>query len=335
MADGPSPALTLNTINAYRDSATLKGGIDLDVFTAIGQGHDTVAQLAQLRETSERGMRILCDCLTTLGFLNKSENKYALTTDTAAFLDRRSPAYMGDAAYFLMGPLFTEDIGDVAAAVRKGGVVTSPRGSDEPDHPQWVEFARAMTGMQSMPANVLAGLIDVKSERACRVLDVAAGSGVFGISLATRYPNVRVTALDWPNVLEVTQDNAANANVADRITPLAGDAFTTKLEGDYDVVIVVNFFHHFEPSVCESFMRRIAEALAPDGKVYTLDWVPAADRVSPPESAMFAMQMLRQTPSGDAYTAAEFEAMFSASGLPSVTVQPLAPTPYTLIVAGK
>ncbi len=335
MSDNPSPALILSTINAYRDSATLRGGIDLDVFTAIGEGHDTIAQLAQLSDASERGMRILCDCLTTLGFVTKRDNSYALTADSAAFLDRRSPAYMGDAAYFLMGPLFTKDIGDVAAAVRKGGVVSSPRGSDEPDHPEWVEFARAMTGMQSLPAQVLAGLVDVKADGICRVLDVAAGSGVFGITLAKQYPNVEVTALDWPRVLEVTRENAIKANVAERVTSLAGDAFTLELDDNYDVIVIVNFFHHFEPSVCESFMRRLGDALAPHGKMYTLDWVPNPDRVSPPEAAMFAMQMLRQTPSGDAYTGAEYEAMFTAAGLPNVAIQPLEPTPYTLIVAGR
>ena len=104
----PSPALIFDTINAYQRSAAIKAAIELDVFSHIAAGQTTATQLAQSCEASERGIRILCDYLTILGFLNKSDNAYQLTPDSAMFLDRQSPAYRGNAVDFMLAPTLGE-----------------------------------------------------------------------------------------------------------------------------------------------------------------------------------------------------------------------------------
>src|SRR5215216_3974307 len=125
----PSPELFFETMLAYQRTAALKAAIDLDLFTAIGEGAHTSEALAQRCQTSERGMRILCDYLVVIGFLTKDENRYGLTPDSAAFLDRRSPAYLATAATFLHSPMHAEGFNDVATAVRKGGTTLSEEGA--------------------------------------------------------------------------------------------------------------------------------------------------------------------------------------------------------------
>ena len=129
----PSPELFINAVMAYRDSAAVKGAVELDVFSALAKGANTAEDLARHCQADARGMRILCDYLCTMGILKKSGSSYSLTADSAVFLDRNSPAYLGDIVNFLLDPFFVRDIGDVAGAVRKGGVVTSAAGSDVPD----------------------------------------------------------------------------------------------------------------------------------------------------------------------------------------------------------
>src|SRR5690348_17296911 len=104
MTDGPSPAAIFDMMNAYQRSAALKGAIDLGIFSAIAEGKTTAGEIASLRGASERGVRILCDYMVTCGMLAKSGNQYANTRDTAVFLDRKSPAYMGGAVDFLNSP---------------------------------------------------------------------------------------------------------------------------------------------------------------------------------------------------------------------------------------
>jgi len=100
-AEQPSPQLFFQTINAYQRSEALKTAIELEVFTAIGESNSTAAQIAKRCQTSEKGMRILCDFLTIMGMLTKQGDRYALTLDSATFLDKRSPAYLGGATELL------------------------------------------------------------------------------------------------------------------------------------------------------------------------------------------------------------------------------------------
>jgi DNA-binding IclR family transcriptional regulator len=116
-------------MNAYQRTAAVKGAIQLDVFTAIGEGNTTAAALAGRCDTSERGMRILCDYLVIIGFLTKDGTDYRLTPDSAMFLDRRSPAYMGTAERFLSSATLMDAFRDVPAIVRNGGSVMSAHGT--------------------------------------------------------------------------------------------------------------------------------------------------------------------------------------------------------------
>ena len=107
-AQQPSPQLFFQSINAYQRTEALKAAIELEVFTAVGEGNTTVSELARRCETSERGMRILCDYLCIIGFLSKDGTIYSLTQDSAVFLDKRSPAYLGGATEFISSPTITE-----------------------------------------------------------------------------------------------------------------------------------------------------------------------------------------------------------------------------------
>ena len=141
-----SPALFFDTVNAYERTAAIKGAMDLDFFTAMAGGPATAAELARHCGAVERGARILADYLTIQGFLTKNGDRYALTPDSAMFLSRKSPAYVGGALQFLLSPELRRGFDDIAATVRKGGTAQSELGTIAPEHPIWLEFARGMVG---------------------------------------------------------------------------------------------------------------------------------------------------------------------------------------------
>ena len=119
---------------------------------------------------------------------------------------------------------------DMAGIVRRGG--SAGRGTLEPDDPIWVQFARSMAPMVQMQAQALAALV-TEPGRPGRVLDVAAGHGLFGICVAMHNPVAQVVALDWENVLEVARENAARFDVADRFTTIAGSALRLSSLNDH------------------------------------------------------------------------------------------------------
>lgn len=334
-AQQPSPVLFFQTINAQQRTEALKAAIELEVFTAIGEGNTTAAQIAKRCQTSEKGMRVLCDFLTIMGMLTKQSDNYALTLDSATFLDKRSPAYVGGAVEFMCSPVINECVRSMTEAVRKGGTAIDNEGTLGPEHPVWVKFARGMAPLMMMPAQMIPKLVDPNADRKLRVLDIAAGHGLFGIAFATNNKEVEVTAVDWKAVLEVAKENAQKAGVSDRYRTIEGSAFDVDFGSGYDVILLTNFLHHFDPPTCETLLRKVRAALADGGRAVTLEFVPNEDRVTPPESAGFSMQMLIGTPSGDAYTFSELEKMFANAGFSRSTLHPLPPTFQQVVISEK
>jgi ubiquinone/menaquinone biosynthesis C-methylase UbiE len=331
----PSPELFFQTINSYQRTAAVKAAIELDVFSAIGDEGATAAEVAARCEASERGARILCDYLVIIGLLTKDEGRYRLTHDSAVFLDRRSPAYMGDTLEFLLTPSLLAGFDGLADAVRKGGTANEEGGTVAPENPIWVKFARAMTPMAAMPAQAIAGMFGDLAGRESKVLDIAAGHGLYGIAFAQRFPEAEVVALDWPAVLEVAKENARAAGVAERHSVIEGSAFDADFGEDYDVVLLTNFLHHFDPPTCETLLRKVRAALKDGGRALTLEFVPNEDRVTPPVNAAFSLTMLAGTPGGDAYTFPELERMFSNAGFSRSELRDLPASPQKLVVSHK
>ncbi|HEY2963021.1 MAG TPA: class I SAM-dependent methyltransferase [Pyrinomonadaceae bacterium] len=334
-AQQPSPQLFFQTINAHQRTEALKAAIELEVFTAIGEGNTTAAQIAKRCGTSEKGMRVLCDFLTIMEMLTKQGDQYALTLDSATFLDQRSPAYLGGTVEFLASPMLTEGAKHIAEAVRKGGTAMENDGTIGPDNPVWVKFARAMGAMMALPSQLIAKLVDPNPDKKLKILDLAAGHGLFGIAFATNNSQAEITAVDWQAVLEVAKENAQRAGVADRYHTIEGSAFDVEFGSGYDLVLLTNFLHHFDPPTCETLLRKVHKALADGGRAVTLEFVPNEDRVTPPDSAGFSMMMLISTPSGDAYTFAELERMFANAGFSRSTLHPLPPTIQQVVVSEK
>jgi 2-polyprenyl-3-methyl-5-hydroxy-6-metoxy-1,4-benzoquinol methylase len=329
----PNPANIFDTLNAYQRSFALKTAIELDIFTEVARGNDTVEALANAVRASARGVRILSDFLVICGFLAKEGNRYSLTIDSATFLDRNSPAYFGIAAEFLLDRRLIGPFLDLSQVVKTGRTTLPDEGTVSRDNPIWVDFAKQMAPMIYPAAVEIAEIAG--GEGPLRVLDIAAGHGLFGVAIAQRNPNARVTALDWPNVLAVATENAQKSGVGDRHRTLPGDAFEVEFGGPYDLVLVTNFFHHFDRGTCEKLMRKIHSALADGGRCVNLDFVQNDDRVSPPTSAAFAMMMLGTTVSGDVYTFAEYESMFRNAGFASTELHALTRSPEAITISTR
>jgi len=331
-AGSPSPELVFETLNAYQRSAALLAAIELDLFRAIGEGPGDVASLARRCGSSERGVRILCDYLTVIGLLAKEGGRYHHTPTSSIFLDPRSPASVASAARFLGHEANGKQFTRLADVVRDGHTNLPGQGSVEPDNPIWVEFAKGIGPMVGVAASPLAATALEGLRGPVRVLDIAAGHGLFGIEVAKQHAEATITALDWTAVLEVAHDNARAAGIEDRYQLLPGSAFEVDYGGPYDIVLLTNFLHHYDVATCVGLLRKVRAALKPGGRAATLEFVPNEDRISPPIAAAFSLVMLANTPGGDAYTFRELEAMYVEAGYHGITSRPVPKSPHTVVM---
>jgi 2-polyprenyl-3-methyl-5-hydroxy-6-metoxy-1,4-benzoquinol methylase len=331
-AETVSPALVWDTLLGFQRTAALRAAIELNLFGAIGEGADDVASLARRCSASERGIRILSDYLTIIGLLNKKNGRYSHTPTSAAFLDPHSPACIASIARFTGNATMSEPCLQLAEIVRSGTTVLPGDGSVEPDNPVWVEFAHSMVPMIAPVTAPFATIALDGLSGPVRVLDIAAGHGLFGIAVAKQNPQAHIVALDWAAVLDVAKANARKAGIEDRYKTLPGSAFDVDYQGPYDVALLTNFLHHFDPPTCVTILRKVRSSLKPGGRVAILEFVPSEDRVSPPMPAAFSLIMLTTTASGDAYTLKELEGMCREAAFERVTEHRLPASPQTAVV---
>jgi len=336
----PDPGRIIGMMTAFEQTAALSAAIGLGLFSAIAKGARTVDALSEACAAAPRGVRILADTLVVFGLLTKVDGLYGLTPEAAAFLDEAQPTYIGAAARFLASPekiaLYFDD---AVGWARRGGPVD--QANTTPDSAVWVDFARGMANFMRPVAERLAETLASLAPADSRILDIAAGHGLFGIEIAKRREDAHITALDWAAVLEVALENAQSAGVGDRFETRAGSAFEAELGGPYDLVLIPNFLHHFDDATCVAFLTRVAASLSnpqgdrPGGAAAIVEYTPDATRVAPPVPALFALSMLTGTPAGDAYMAEDLAQMCRLADLDDIAIAPLARTQQTLLLARR
>ena len=328
--DAVTPALVVDAVLGYQQTAAMRAAVKLDLFSLVCAGTNTAESIASACGAATRGIRILADYLTIRGFLVKSGDQYQPTPVTRAFLDRASPSCMGSIIDFMAAPEFMAMFqDDPLAYVRNGG---SPGLANvAADNPVWIKFAHAMAPFVRDKAELVARHVATWTRQPSRVLDVAAGHGLFGIAVANAVAGASVTAVDWQSVLEVARANAERAGLVDRYRLCPGSAFEVDWGTGFDLVLLPNFLHHFDHAGCVAVLRRVRASLASEGRTLAVELVPDEGRVSPPLPGMFAFMMLATTPKGDAHTRSEYEAMARDAGYAGVRVIPLAPTPHSIV----
>ena len=321
-----SPDLFIDAVLAYQQTAALKAAIELDLFSKIAEGANTAEQLMKRTGAAVRGIRILCDYLTIRGHLEREGNGYRLTPSTAMFLDRNSPSWIGSIVEFLAAPEMMESfLSDPTSYVRNGGSIDLAHNT--PNHPIWVKFARTMAPMRAPVATSTACELARWSPH--KVLDVAAGHGMFGIAIARAVPSAHITAVDWQAVLSIARENAKAAGVSDRYHALAGSAFEADWGKGFDLILMANFLHQFDYAACVTLLRKVRESLVSNGRAAVVETLPAEDLVL---SATFSFQMLGSTPHGEMYTAREFGDMGLAAGFAKVSMKSMLPSPQSLFI---
>src|SRR5262249_45007323 len=213
------------------------------VFDVLDKGPATVEQLSSETGASVRGLRAVMNALVGLELLARDEQgRYSLTPESATYLVRGKPAYRGGMLIHTSSHLLPKWM-QLTEIVRTGKPAASVNREDE-GAAFFEQFVEDLFPFNYATAQTLAGVLGVaETKKPVRVLDLAAGSGVWGIALAEKSPQVRVTAVDWPGVLAVTRRGAERRGVADRFQFVGGDLHTVEFGSGHDIAIFGHILH--------------------------------------------------------------------------------------------
>jgi 2-polyprenyl-3-methyl-5-hydroxy-6-metoxy-1,4-benzoquinol methylase len=334
-AETSGPMAVMQMLQGAQATGILNAGIELNVFQKLAEAPLDARAASERIGCPERSTRILLDALTVLGLLAKEGTKYRLTPTASEHLVPGKPMYMGDVRGIFASDVFWTALPRLAEAVKKGGTILDKH-AETPANPFWESFAQSSASMAfpgSMAIDAVVGAwIDSKPK--CRVLDIAAGSGIYGFTLA-KHANVELTSLDWPNVLEKTREWAGRLGVdAKRVKYLPGNLFEVDYGGPYDLILLSHVYHHFETPKCAALTKKVASALARGGRVAVQDMV-YDSALENPGAAMFSMVMLMWTQKGESFTLADYTKWFADAGLSAPEAHASQGMPSTWLVGEK
>jgi SAM-dependent methyltransferase len=317
----------------YVPTLVLETAIRHRVFDVLDGGAKTLAETAAATGASERGLRAVMNVLVGLGFLAKNSDKYSLTPESELFLVSTKPSFQGGvlkhASQHLI-PRFLH-LNDVVA----NGKPTMAANQEGDGSEFFQGFVMDIFPLSYPPATVLGKHLGLAARGgAVKVLDLAAGSGVWGIALAQGAENVTVTAVDWSGVLPVTQKSAARFGLTPRFEFLAGDLNTADFGSGYDVATLGHILHSEGETKSRALLHKTFAALKSGGTIAIAEFLVNADRTGPVGSLMFAANMLVNSDEGDTFSFEEISAWLKEAGFVDARLLD-APGPSPLVLATK
>ena len=322
-----SPGQLMDFTRRFQECRVLLTAFELGIFTALGRGRKTSAQVARALRTAPRATDRFLNACCALGLLIKKAGRFANTPLAARHLVRGQAGYLGGLGHAVH---LWDSWSTLTQAVRQGRSVHLPpmkkRGAD------WaVPFIAAMHQFARERAPGVAAALDLRG--VARALDVGGGSGAYAMAFARARPGLTATVFDLPNVVKLTQGYVRREGLSARAKTVAGDFYADELPRGYDLAFVSAIIHMNSPSQNVALFRKCARALKPGGRLVVQDFIMDEDRTTPPGGALFALNMLVNTPAGDTYTASEVAAWMKRAGFAAIK---RVDTPFgTALMIGK
>jgi ubiquinone/menaquinone biosynthesis C-methylase UbiE len=319
---------------AYAPPLIISAAVNNKVFDALEGGAKTVEQLKKETGSSARGLRAIMDALVGLELLKKDpQSRYSLTPESQAFLISEKPGTL--AGFFgSILPVMASRWLRLTEIVRDGRPAVAVNQETEGTE-FFSQLVETIIPMSYPGARKLADHLKVaNAKKQVRVIDLAAGSGIWGIAVAHKSPQVRVTAVDWPGMIPTTKRITEKFGVRDRFDFIEGDLSEANFGSGYDVATLGHILHSEGEQRSRQLLNKTFRALKPGGTIAIAEWLVNDDRTKPVPSLMFSVQMLVNTEKGDTFSFNEIKRWLEEAGFQKVRKLE-APGPSPLILAKK
>jgi len=319
---------------AYAPPLIIGAAVSNKVFDSLASGAKTVAQLSKETGAPARGLRVIMNALVGLELLKKDRReKYSLTPESTAFLLSNKPSTQAGFFGTILPQLISRWL-RLADVVRDGQPAVAVNQETEGTE-FFSQLVENIIPMSYPSAQALGDHLKVsKAKNDIRVLDLAAGSGIWGIALAQKSPRVRVTAVDWAGMIPTTKRITRKFGVTDRFQFIEGDLLEANFGTGYNIATLGHILHSEGEERSRQLLKKTFRALKSGGTIAIAEWLVNDERTEPLPSLMFAVQMLVNTEKGDTFSFNEIKTWLEEAGFKKVCKLE-APGPSPLILARK
>lgn len=308
-----TPSELLKLSGGYWSSCALHAGVGLDLFTLLTEEPRTAAEISRMITGDKRGITMLLDALTALELLEKNGNSYQLTPFSAKYLSKKSEHYLGyiiQHHHHLMAGW-----NRLAEAVKNGAPVEA--GPSRTDNETVREsFQMGMFNMAEQSAHLIVPAIDLGGRR--KLLDLGGGPGTYAIHFCQRNPDLRAVVYDLPTTRKFAEQTVKRFELADRISFASGNILSDPVPGGFDVVWISQVLHGEGPQEAATILKKAVQALKPGGLILVHEFMLNNTRTAPVFPALFSLNMLINTPTGQSYSQGELTDMLTKAGVTEV-----------------
>jgi len=334
--EGLSPRPLMRLLGDFGNSQILDAAIEYDFFTLIHRGFHTYEEIARQAGTVPRATRILLDGLIALALVEKRDGRYFLTPISEAFLVRGRPSYVGDFRHVVLA--LWEGMAHLKETLKTGKPLS--RMDTEVPLEVWEKIVVGIIPIAQPVAQALCDLVKIGAEkRGLRVLDIAGGSSIFGMTILQRDPSAQVTQLDWPNVNAVAKKLNRERGLEGKVRFIDGEFRSAAIdENYYDLVLASNFCRFESPQGNQELFHKAYRALRTGGLFVINDFLPNEERTGPTFVLRFSVYTLTHTPEGECWTLSQYTEWLKEAGFSSIQTHSDIPNTMpgtTLIVAEK
>ncbi len=320
-------------VKGFWESAALMSGVELGLFTAVSQGHNTIESAAAAIGIEVENAERLMTALTAMALLERDGDSFSNAADVERFLVQGTSSYAGP--WMLFGKPQWNEWGELTTHLRQPKAAQKILGKY--DDSFTVERARAYheatysIGMGA--ARRFHKQVDLTGRR--RIMDLGGGSGCYCITAANTYPEVTAVVLDLPSVVVVTREFIAENKVQDRVTADACDFTANALPTDADVAIMASNLPQYSREIIAGVVQRVHDALLPGGEFHLIGEILDDDRRGPIGPALWGLSEAVSESTGLAHSEADVIGYLASAGFQDVTATEFIPGTLTRITGHK
>ncbi len=298
---------------SFQKSRILLSGFELDIFTNVDESGSTNKQIADNLHLDEHACERLLNALVSLDYLTKKNHLFFNTAESFTFLSKKSPDYLG-------GLMHTNHLWNTwsnLTRVVKTGISAHPAEINEREEGWLFPFINAMHDRAKKQAPLQLANIDLSEIKSA--LDIGGGSGAYSMELVSKKPGIEATVFDLPNVVPITKIFLDKEGYSDKIKIHAGDYTKNDLPKGFDLAFLSAVIHSNSLEINQDLIKKCYDSLNNNGKIVIQDWIMNNDRTQPVSGAIFAINMLVGTESGDCFTEQEVTEMLDDAGFKNIS----------------
>jgi len=298
----------------YQAACVLMAAAELELYDHLGQSPCRAEELAGKMKVDLRDVTVLLDALAALDLLDKQGDRYQVPASLRNVMATAAP---GSFLAMLQHQANCLRSWAQLASVVKTGQPAARQASIRGAAADYVSFIEAMDNIAASTASDLVRQLQPLAFK--HLLDVGGGSGSYTIAFLRAHPAGKATLFDLPKVMPQARQRLQQAGVLDRVTLAPGDFYTDALPGGADLAWVSAIVHQNSRQQNLQLFQRVFAALSPGGQILIRDFLMEDSRTSPVGGALFAINMLVNTPHGGTFTVTELREDLASAGFTDVT----------------